>query len=778
VEAAAVSPTSIRVYWQAVPGATAYRIYRDGQRVAETPGEPVSLPSAAQLGIQLDKQRSYVDTIPSAGGTHIYSVGAVRSIDESPKSKGYLERAFEEPFAENRCDVLVVGGNAGGVSAAVAAARYGLKVILLDESKRLGGMCVNGLGASDIRRIDHASGFFEEFRRKVVSLYGGTDGLKYEPRVSQQAIKEIVWSTPGLTVHRQWRATGVKAKDGLISEVAAESMTDGRKARFLPKIVIDATECGDVAAWAGGTYRVGREARSKREPHAGNIYYSRKEDKILPPSTGKADKHVQAYAYLMIVKDYGPGADRTIPQPPGYDPKKYDHAPKFDVSWAKTSGKLPNDKYEINQHPHGSDLQGVNWGYANADLKERRRIEQLFKEHALGYLYYIQTVEGKKNIGLSEDDYRDTDGWPTLLYIRESRRFDAGHYMDETDIMEARKIARPNAIGIGDYAMDSHATQPKTDWSMEDMGEGEYYLPQYTPWHQVPHNIMIPKGLRNLYCPTAISATHVAYGTYRMEPVRMLFGASAGIGAYICLKYGVEPKDVPVRQIQAEMLKRHVATPEMPARDGVGNTGPLGAQAILYSFPDVPFDHPRYQAIMWLAARGFYPCPVPEKRTPSSGLVAAPFRPDEVITAGEAHGLATALDLRRTLLDADPKLAPVMVGTIADRMKPLSRASGASLLSSLMGLSKPVQGGHYADISDDSIAQAAESLYMQWIDSRLWDPLDRSPDGKLYFRPEKLLTRAEWSEMLYLASIHLGPLWMDHPLDKAPVDVSVVSALK
>src|SRR5262249_43254546 len=162
---------------------------------------------------------------------------------------------------------------------------------------------------------------------------------------------------------------------------------------------------------------------------------------------------------------------------------------------------------------------------------------------------------------LSEDDYRDSDGWPALLYIREARRFQADVRMDESDVRRAREFVRPNAIGIGDYAMDSHATQPAPDFDFyakgpQDMGEGEFYLPQYTPWHQTPYAIPIPQGVENLFTPTAVSATHVAYGTYRMEAVRMHFGEACGISAALCLRHGLTPRTVPARQIQTELLKQ------------------------------------------------------------------------------------------------------------------------------------------------------------------------------------------------------------------------------
>jgi len=814
VEAVAIGPTKVHIFWNAVSGAEGYAILRDGVRIATVGASTVE----------------YTDATAEPNRNYLYSVAALDAHGVATEGRPYLERTFPVLPAETPCDLLVIGATTGGVAATVVAGRYGLNVVLIEETRRLGGMTVNGLGASDIRRLEDSSGFFEEFRRRVRAYYGGGNGLKYEPRVAHQVMKEILWSVPGVRVYRQVRPIGVKARARRIIEVAAEEVETGRKVVFRPQLVIDATECGDVAAWAGAPFRVGREPRSRREPHAGHIYYDRANDRILPGSTGQGDHRVQAYAYLMTVKDFGPNADKTIPKPPGYDASKYEHAPPWSQSWNATSGVLPNNKFEINQHPHGSDLQGINYGYPTASYAERRRLEKLFKDHALGYLYYIQTVQGKKNLGLSEDDYRDSDGWPTSLYVREARRFEGDVMMDQTDIMDARQFERPNAIGIGDYAMDSHATQPKTDWTTPDLGEGEFYLPQYTPWHQIPYPIMIPRKVENLFVPTAVSATHVAYGTYRMEPVRMHFGTAAGVAAVLCLRYRMTPREVPVNRVQEELLKRHAGTPEFLASDGIGGRGPTAYPTLLYKFADVDFDTPKFRAIQWLGARGFYPCPAPEKRTPTSGLMAAPFGPNASLTVGEARRLLGMLDRRRSAasdlekgkkhvniastLIPSPLLSPREKGRLKRRGSPslwegeepgvrvephysgspglgmlssrcqepertlqtqdthiLTRALAAEWLVRFMGWTAPTGASHYADIEPGTpLHQAAEALYATWIDSRLWDGEKAlAPEGKLYFRPDTPITRAQFAEMLYFASAHIDPPWQDNPIDTQPI---------
>ncbi len=751
VEAVALGQKIIRVYWNAVPDAESYRIYRDNKLVGQAPA------NATQ----------WTDNLPEPGMQVTYKVAAVDSNGDESFGAPYLERAFPPYPKSLHCDVLVVGATSAGVAAAVSAARYGLHVVLTEETRRLGGMPVNGLGSTDMRNSQDASGFFEEFRQEVEKIYGKGNGMAYEPRVAEQAMKEIIWNTPNLTVFRQVRPIKVKKVDGRITYVTMEELPSHMHSRFYAKVVIDATDCGDVAAWAGAPYALGRENRTKREPHNGFIYYDRYTDSLLPGSTGKGDKRIQAYAYLMTVKDYGPGADKTIPEPPGYDVNNYIHAVPFDKSWAVSSGVMPNHKFEINQHPQGSDLQAVNYKYPIDTYAQRRKIEELYKEHDLGYLYYIQTVEGKKNIGLSEDDYRDTDNWPPLLYIREARRIIGKQWLDEEDISDARKVIRPNAIGYGDYPMDSHACQPKLHWNRPDFGEGEFYLPQHTPWHQIPYDIMIPQKVNNLIVPMAVSSSHVAFGALRLESIRMNFGEAAGIAAWFCVHYSMEPADVPVRQIQRELLKSDAGNGMDPARAGIANPGPCRDAGYLYKFPDVTPKTDKFQDIEWLAARGFYPCPPPAKWTASTTMYAAPFHPYTALTWGEAKRLLLFLLAREAYQHGEDHTNAQIPIPAGMEDQPISRGDCAILLARTMGWKAPEGASYYEDLQPGTpVSNAAEALYATYIDSELWDyGKALAPDGKLYFRPNHTLTNAQFAQMLHFAHEYIGPLWYDYRAD-------------
>lgn len=761
-EAIAVSSTEIRCYWLPAEGATGYVLMRDGQKLADLPKDSTE----------------YDDTNLIPGSKHDYTLRAI-SQENTSDPREYVERTFAEfppsKAQPSKFDVVIVQASSGGVAAAYEASRRGLKVALLEPTTRFGGMPVNGLSATDLRRDFHASGFFTKFRDRVKILYANegikTDGTRYEPRISHQAMKSLLYDFPNLTLYRRSRLSKVKTVMTVhgrkkVTSVIAEELDSvgkptGRKAEFSAKVFIDSTDCGDLAAWAGAPYRIGREARSPDEPHNGVIYYDRKNDKYLPGSTGAGDKRMQSYGYLLTVKDYGKDFDKTIPKPPNYSPKDFDHSPSWKDSWALTSGKLPADKYELNQHPQGGDLQEINYKYAEGDYRERDRVEKLYRDRVLGYLYWLQTAQGQKSLGLPDDEYRDNGGFPPLLYTREGRRILADVIPTERDITQAKETAFiPNSIGIGDYPMDSHAVRVKTDWNSPDMGEGEWWLFQQTPVYGIPLGVTIPMTLDNVFVTTAVSSTHVSFGTFRMEPVRMAFGQASAIAADYCIRFNLRAKDVPVRQVQEDLLPRFANV--------LGDTQPF-----LTFFMDLKPTARYYNAIQYLSARGIRPAKLDE------------FKPEAPVTKGELAHWLTLLSQRGSnhstsalsdVVEVDP-----LMGRTANKaaLQELQNFAGSSLVASrgeivhwiakLFPATMKNQEikSQYADLENSEITADAKTLSLYGIDSTLWDSWSAyAPDGRLLLLPSALLRRDDLFASLYLLQIHLGPLFRDHPIDK------------
>ncbi|MDQ2731187.1 MAG: FAD-dependent oxidoreductase, partial [Armatimonadota bacterium] len=586
IETAFTNPTTITLYWSrpATHGCTGYQVTRNGTLLNTVGADTTRL----------------VDSSLQPGAVYHYSVAATYADRAAASSHTVTEKLPPVPQRTAHYDVVVVMASSAGVAAAVTAARKGERVALLEPTDRLGGIMSNGLCATDLRRPYHSTGFFEEFRQRVQQYYGSGAGLQYEPHVVNNVLKEMVAAEPNIDIYYHVRATGARTRGSVMLGVEAQSTDTGAPLTFLAPFTIDADPTGDVTAWAGCRCRVGREKRTKEEPHAGVIYYARALDKLLPGSTGHADHRIQAYTYLCVVKDYG-----TVPQqqiePPGYKESDFIHSPAWKDSWAVTSGAMPGNKYELNQHPQGGDVQGINYRWPWESLQERTRTEKVFRDHVLGYLYYIQTHEKMPNLGLPDDEFPENGGFPETLYVREARRVVGLANLTEHDVTFAGDRLRPDAAGIGDYPMDSHAVRPKTDWTTPDMGEGEWWLYRYTPWFQVPIGVVIPADRDGLLVAEAVSATHVGYGTLRLEPVRMEMGELCGNLTAISKGTRVWPRMLPPSIVQDQLMQE-------------------GQRIFWHS--DVPNNDPDGPAIQYLGAHGFW--------------ADKDFNPDRPVTRAEA----------------------------------------------------------------------------------------------------------------------------------------------
>ncbi|MCC7175403.1 MAG: FAD-dependent oxidoreductase [Bryobacterales bacterium] len=537
-------------------------------------------------------------------------------------------------------DVVIAGGTASGTAAAITAARQGLKVALVERTNRIGGMAVNGISNTDCKIREASSGIFEEFRRQVKAHYGNdpaaSDGFRFEPKVALAVFRAMVAGQPGISVLLDTRPVEViRAAPNRAAGIVAESR-DGSRRRLEAQVVIDATDEADVAVWAGAQYRAGREARSPEEPHAGIIYLDRggiiprdtsvpHRYALLPGSTGAADRRIQGYSYLMIVKDYGAGpASRphvlTTP-PPGYDPEHYKHVSPWEKSWAMQNPLgLPGRKREINQYPFGVELPGGNTDYLEGSAEVRSAILERHRNHALGYLYYLQHVEGKLTIGLADDEFEDSGNFPPQIYVRQGRRIIGEHILNETDINpllhpggERTPLVR-DAIAVGSFPIDVHPVQPKPDPRSPDNGEGELFLPETTAPFQVPYRCLVPLGVEGLLVSQAISSTHIGYQGVRLEMIRMSMGMAAGHAAALSIRTGRPLRSIDVGVLQDRLIE---------------------SGSILYLFRDVLPGSPFFRSVQKLALANAV-----------SGFEDYRFRPDDPLTRSQlAEMLVRAFEI-------------------------------------------------------------------------------------------------------------------------------------
>ena len=533
-------------------------------------------------------------------------------------------------------DVLVVGGNPGGCAAAIAAARAGRRVLLLEPTKTLGGINANGVFGFDTAAPQALSGIAEEIGAAVRAHYrriGRDDPLfarrsdqVWESHVLAEVWHRAVADTPGITLLCGGVPVAVVAAGGRIHEVrwrtAVDVMgnidagggDDDVDGVARAGIVVDASYEGDVTAWAGAPCRIGREARSWLEPHAGAIFTNdvhpspdgHLPHSVLPGSTGEGDGSIMAFAcrlHCRLYADPSPDAPHRLKAPPpNYDPANYEWKPLAvgpDGRKVFFTGLyvLVNGKFLLNRMARGNELVGPNRAYILAHPAERRALRQRFVDHALGYLHFIQTVGGMPELGLADDEFADNGNIPYQLYIREGRRIDGHADLTEADINPCitgdgfRPPLKPDAVAIGDWTFESHVCR-------DDAPEG-YVFPE--GWilnrvtqapYQIPYGCLLPKGVDNLLVAGPISASHIAFGAVRCEAARIQTGIAAGLAAALAVERGCRPADLPVADLQAGLV----------ARGGK-----------LTYFADVAGGHRHFQAIQWAALRSFVP-PDPQWR--------------------------------------------------------------------------------------------------------------------------------------------------------------------
>ncbi len=521
-------------------------------------------------------------------------------------------------------DVVVVGATPAGIAAAVAAARSGSTVLLLEPTAHVGGIVTSGLTNADIHNHKAVAGLFHEFTRRVLKHYStrfGPDsqqmklcrnGYFFEPSVAERVFLEMLTEEgPKIRLlcrHRLKRA--VRDGSRVVAVVMEDLDHDGREMTFRGKAFIDASYEGDLAAAAGVDYRVGREGRDVfGERLAGRWYAPFGSDKPLPGSSGQGDDGIQVFCFrIYVTKD----RDNFVPieKPEDYNPADYDLLVE-DIRAGRV-GKvrdaiqvwpMPGGKFEINSDhctsaEHGPseslDLAEENWGWPEADHAGREKIYRRYRSYNQGLLWFLghdprvpESIRTEmQQYGLCKDEFADHGHWPWQLYVRQGRRIVGRYVFTENDgkLLElGRTRIQPSSVTIGEFPWDSHAVH-KYDPAYPGCREG-YFFVRHKPI-QVPYEVLLPRKVERLLVPVACSASHVGYQTLRMEPVFMALGQAAGTAAHLAIA-----KDVPLHEVPSEDLQ--IALVE--------------AGAVVTHYNDLAFDHPAFAALQFLGARGLNP---------------------------------------------------------------------------------------------------------------------------------------------------------------------------
>jgi hypothetical protein len=425
----------------------------------------------------------------------------------------------------------------------------------------------------------------------------------YKKMISAEKIKIVV-------SRRLNRKNGVSKSGPRITRIAMET---GEV--YAGKMFIDATYEGDLMAAAGVSYTYGRESNKEYGETLNGVQankvsvsllglvsangrhhnfvngvdpYVRKGDrssgtlpfvsKSGPGVDGAGDKKIQAFCFRMTLTNH---PENRIPfaKPPGY--KELDYELLFRNYEAASEGKIekmydygdplvpwinsrmPNRKTDTNnQKGFSTDFIGQNFDYPEASYADREKIVDRHRTYQQGLMWtlaYHPRIPAKVRENVSEwgtckDEYERKDGWQSQLYIREARRLKSDYVMTQRHC-EGLDVAE-DPVGLGAYAMDSHNIQRYVDANGYVQNEGNVECRVAKPY-PVSYRSIIPKRTEcsNLIVPVCLSATHIAFGSIRMEPVFMVLGQSAAIAASLSIDSNAAVGDLPYETLRKSLLE-------------------------------------------------------------------------------------------------------------------------------------------------------------------------------------------------------------------------------
>ncbi|WP_147205395.1 FAD-dependent oxidoreductase [Segetibacter aerophilus] len=503
---------------------------------------------------------------------------------------------------KNTYDICIYGGTAAGVIAAYTAKMMGKTVLLIEPTKHVGGLTTGGLGFTDIGNKYAISGLSLDFYRRIGKHYGKFEQWIFEPHVAEAILLDYI-KRSNTTVLYDHRIVSAKKGNGIIETIIVENSAQPSSATnktIAAKMFIDCSYEGDLMAKAGVSYAVGREANSDyketyngvqmRETHqfpdgvdpyktpgdpASGLLWGISSETLAPVGTG--DKKVQTYNFRICLTNR---KENMIPitEPANYDPSKFELllrylAKKKPVNLNDRVLKIdlmPNGKTDINNNgPFSTDMIGVNYEYPDGSYETRRKIAQNNADYIKELLYFLghdeRVPQHLRNEmlqwGYPKDEYPDNNHFTPQMYVREARRMIGAYVMTQHNCQGEEVV--PDGIGMAAYTMDSHNCQRVVVNGMVK-NEGDVQVGGFGPY-PIAYRSLTPKAeeCKNLLVPVCLSATHIAYGSIRMEPVFMALGQSASVAAALAIDTKKTVQEVDVKKVQ-QLLKQN------PLLDGNG----------------------------------------------------------------------------------------------------------------------------------------------------------------------------------------------------------------
>lgn len=466
-------------------------------------------------------------------------------------------------------DVCVYGGTSGGVVAAVQATRMGKSAAVLEFGDHLGGLSSGGLSHTDGGGQDVCGGIAREF-------YNLIGQANFRPSEAEAAFDQLLEGT-GVQVFKRCHLDKVEKEGARIVSITMENGLTVRAKQF-----IDATYEGDLLARAGVSWHAGREANSVydetyngiREPGKGGHNFPVAIDPYVvagdpssgllprvnddPGVPGEGDERIQAFCYRMRLTKDDP---LPFPKPQSYKPEDYELLARLFESGAdpRIRWSIDTNNHHLFNGAYFIDFVGGNYGWPDGSWKER---EQLFQDHAnyqIGVMWFLTNdpripakwQEEMRRWGLPKDEYEATGGWTHQLYIREGRRMVSDYVMTQANCQGVE--VPEDSVGLASYNMDSHHCQMTVvDGAVRNEGNVEIRVNPYP----IAYRSLTPKRAEceNLLVPVALSSSHIAFGSIRMEPVFMLLGQSAATASVMAIDGELAVQDVPYAQLRERLL--------------------------------------------------------------------------------------------------------------------------------------------------------------------------------------------------------------------------------
>ena len=511
-------------------------------------------------------------------------------------------------------DLAIIGATPSGIASAITAGRKGLTVALISSNDQLGGILSNGLGVMDRLYTGFRSPFFNEISENIINYYVDKYGenseqvkvckdtrLTFEPHVAEYVFNNLVEKNKNIKVLKSFIPNKADVKKNEIKSITLNSIINNEEIKIIAKSYIDASYEGDLIALSGAPYTVGRESREEfNEPHAGRIFSTHgfgafpleaaegdlnldtfpvTSQLIFSGSTGEGDKAIQSFTYRVCLTS-DPKQKIAIKKPQNYkrenylgilesekDSRKKSHKLKSQLvvnnikNYKIRGPRIPNDKISWND----GNLPEINHPYPEADYDTRINISNLHKEHALGLLYFFQNDEDvpkkireeSKKWGLPKDEFIDNENFPKEMYVREGRRIRGRYIFSENDASLSSDFERTpiqkDSVAIGDWPMDSH--ECNANRQAGSLADGKILLSEKTRPSQIPFRTLLPQKIDNLISTFCVSATHVAFGTIRVEPTLIQLGEVAGFASFEALNEKINVADLDLNRLQIKLLE-------------------------------------------------------------------------------------------------------------------------------------------------------------------------------------------------------------------------------